>query len=178
MATSCFAAESRKAFDVPAGPAEKSLKTFSAQAGVEVVFATSSASNVKTNAVKGDLAPREALDHMLSGTGLIAEPNRQGGGLMVLRDPNGPRAALPASDRPPGRDSVVPSPAEVNRGKNSTADGGAIVLSPFEVKEATTGYLATNTMSGTRLNTSLEDLASSISVVEAADGRLRDARYQ
>src|SRR5262245_11916612 len=82
----CFAAESRKTSDVPAGPAETALKTFSAQAGIEVVFATSSASNVKTNAVKGELVPREALDRMLSGTGLTAEPNRQGGGLMVLRD--------------------------------------------------------------------------------------------
>lgn len=40
-----------------------------------------------------------------------------------------------------------------------------VQLSPFEVKESTTGYLATNTMSGTRLNSSLEDLGSSISVV-------------
>ncbi len=40
-----------------------------------------------------------------------------------------------------------------------------VELSPFEVKESTTGYMATNTMSGTRLNSSLEDLASSISVV-------------
>ena len=40
-----------------------------------------------------------------------------------------------------------------------------VKLSPFEVKESTTGYLATNTMSGTRLNARLEDLGSSISVV-------------
>ncbi|MEO6244309.1 MAG: TonB-dependent receptor plug domain-containing protein, partial [Opitutaceae bacterium] len=40
-----------------------------------------------------------------------------------------------------------------------------VQLSPFEVREATTGYLATNTMSGTRLNTNIDDLASSISVV-------------
>ncbi|HVS51086.1 MAG TPA: TonB-dependent receptor plug domain-containing protein [Opitutaceae bacterium] len=38
-------------------------------------------------------------------------------------------------------------------------------LSPFEVKEDSKGYYATTTMSGTRLNTRLEDLASAISVV-------------
>lgn len=49
----------------------------------------------------------------------------------------------------------------------ASATGGeeAVVLSPFEVTEANNGYYATNTMSGTRLNTKLEDLASSISVV-------------
>jgi hypothetical protein len=41
----------------------------------------------------------------------------------------------------------------------------AVQLSPFEVKENNLGYYAANTMSGTRLNTRIEDLASSISVV-------------
>jgi hypothetical protein len=41
----------------------------------------------------------------------------------------------------------------------------AVQLSPFEVREDTRGYYAANTMSGTRINTRLEDLAASISVV-------------
>ena len=44
----------------------------------------------------------------------------------------------------------------------------AVQLSPFEVKEANNGYYATNTMSGTRLNTKLEDIGASISVVTKA----------
>ena len=40
-----------------------------------------------------------------------------------------------------------------------------VQLSPFEVVADTKGYLATNTMSGTRLNSKLEDLGASISVV-------------
>lgn len=41
-----------------------------------------------------------------------------------------------------------------------------VVLSPFEVTtDSTRGYYASNTMSGTRLNSSIEDLASSITVV-------------
>ena len=47
----------------------------------------------------------------------------------------------------------------------TAANEPAVQLSPFEVKEDNTGYYATNTMSGTRMNTKLEDLASSISVV-------------
>jgi hypothetical protein len=40
-----------------------------------------------------------------------------------------------------------------------------VVLSPFEVRADARGYQATNTMSGTRLNTKLEDIAASITVV-------------
>jgi hypothetical protein len=47
----------------------------------------------------------------------------------------------------------------------STAGNDTVQLSPFEVRENNNGYYASNTMSGTRLNSKLEDLASSISVV-------------
>ena len=40
-----------------------------------------------------------------------------------------------------------------------------VALSPFEVVSDTKGYYSSNTMSGTRFNTKLEDLASSITVV-------------
>lgn len=40
-----------------------------------------------------------------------------------------------------------------------------VVLSPFEVKSDTKGYYSSNTMSGTRFNTKLEDLGSSITVM-------------
>ncbi len=45
-------------------------------------------------------------------------------------------------------------------------NGPIVELSPFEVKgDDSRGYLASNTLSGTRLNSKLEDLAASISVV-------------
>lgn len=47
----------------------------------------------------------------------------------------------------------------------AAATDEVIVLSPFEVVGTTRGYQATNTMSGTRFNTKLEDLASSITVM-------------
>ncbi len=49
---------------------------------------------------------------------------------------------------------------------SSTTPDETIVMSPFEVNSGSDrGYQATNTMSGTRLNSKLEDLGSSISVV-------------
>jgi hypothetical protein len=47
---------------------------------------------------------------------------------------------------------------------SETADE-TVQLSPFQVVADTRGYYAANTMSGTRLNTKLEDLASSITVM-------------
>lgn len=44
-------------------------------------------------------------------------------------------------------------------------DEDVVVLSPFEVVAETTGYYQTNTMSGTRLNSKIEDLAQSITVM-------------
>ena len=48
----------------------------------------------------------------------------------------------------------------------AAADEKVVTLSPFEVSAGTDrGYYASNSLSGTRLNSKLEDLASSISVV-------------
>ncbi|HEY0968391.1 MAG TPA: STN domain-containing protein [Opitutaceae bacterium] len=62
----------RRTFALPAESAELSLKRFSAQAGCEVLFASRLAKGVLTNPVQGDFPPREALERMLDGTGLVA----------------------------------------------------------------------------------------------------------
>ena len=58
------------------------------------------------------------------------------------------------------------APAASSPAGNAAADEKVIQLSPFEVNAALDrGYQASSTMSGTRLNSKLEDLAASISVV-------------
>lgn len=54
--------------------------------------------------------------------------------------------STPAADTPPSKDETL-------------------VLSPFEVVANNRGYYGANTMSGTRFNTKLEDLASSITIM-------------
>lgn len=81
------------------------MKQFSQQAGVDVVFATRVTDGVRTEAVKGDYVPLDALNQMLSGTPLVARPDDRTGAIMVSRgrapDPKGWRAALTtASDHP------------------------------------------------------------------------------
>lgn len=53
---------------------------------------------------------------------------------------------------------------EVSR-QDQDVSGETITLSPFEVVSDEKGYFASNTQSGTRFNTKLEDLASSVSVM-------------
>ena len=66
-----------------------------------------------------------------------------------------PAAPAPAS----APDQKKPIPVETK------PEEDVVSLSPFEVVSDTKGYYAANTMSGTRFNAKLEDLASSISVV-------------
>ena len=61
-------------------------------------------------------------------------------------------AAMEATQR-------APAAIETKAGENT------VVLSPFEVTSGGRGYYASSTMSGTRLNSKVEDLASSISVI-------------
>ena len=59
----------------------------------------------------------------------------------------------------------VPSVAATNS-TSAPASAEVVQLSPFEVSAAQDrGYLATSTMSGTRLNSKIEDIAASLSVV-------------
>jgi len=91
------------AFDLPAGIADKTLRTFSAQSGLEVVFAAESTRGVKTAAVRGRYVPIEALHRMLEGTVLKATQDPASGAFMINRtaDPNAQRTAQQrGSDRP------------------------------------------------------------------------------
>ncbi|MBI2513966.1 MAG: TonB-dependent receptor [Opitutae bacterium] len=81
------AAEPARAFDIPAGPAENALKAFSTQSGVELLFSTEAASGVRTNAVRGELPPSEAIERLLAGTELQAVRDAASGVLRITRVP-------------------------------------------------------------------------------------------
>lgn len=91
-------------FDLPAETADRALKRFSEQSGLEVLFPTRVARRVRTHSVKGELEPREALTRMLQGSGLIIIEDQRAKAFSIKpEDPekNGKRAARPMiSDRP------------------------------------------------------------------------------
>jgi len=204
--------EKRK-FDVPADLAEKSLRVFSVQSGSEVLFSSEAASGVRTNAIKGEFLPGEAVKRMLAGTALYVRDDRDGVFRIAATPlPKAPGAALnlDPSDRPgeaksgarsrdppPGASSNAQpnqiqtsqpqhnaSPPVKNRNLFSFLAGWlvagaaadaqtastppkdeAVVLSPFTVNaDRDTGYQATSTLAGTRLNTPIKDIGASISI--------------
>jgi TonB-dependent receptor len=97
-ASSRAADAAKKAFDVPAGAAVRTLKQFAAQAGSEIVFSPEVVGAVKTRAVLGQFTPREALDAMLANTGLVAAQEQKTGAFAVRKGelPNGQRVAQSA----------------------------------------------------------------------------------
>ena len=152
----------KRSFNVPAADAEKALKVFSEQARLEVLFPTALVTGVRTQSVSGDLPPREALTQMLAGTGLVAVQDEKTGALSLRAGAKEPAAKNGAAD--PSRVARLIGPADV--AKSTSTSEGVIELSPFVVGASNDrGYQALNTLSGTRLNTKLEDLGSSITVV-------------
>ena len=59
-----------RGFDIPAQSASSGVRAFAQQAGIRVIVAGRDADGRMTNAVRGDLEPREALDRLLARTGL------------------------------------------------------------------------------------------------------------
>jgi hypothetical protein len=71
-------------------------------------------------------------------------------------------SSTPAKNAPGPKDVLL---TQKNVATSGASDEDIILLSPFEVVSDNKGYMATNSASGTRLNSRLEDLASPISVV-------------
>ncbi|HEY0947603.1 MAG TPA: TonB-dependent receptor plug domain-containing protein, partial [Opitutaceae bacterium] len=95
------AAEGTRAFDIPAADATASLKQYAQQAGVELLYSTKEVEGEKTNALKGEFTPQEALTRLLASTRLIATPTRMNGAVAITRspDPNGATTSPEASAR-------------------------------------------------------------------------------
>lgn len=72
---------------------------------------------------------------------------------------------VPANPATPERATAVPDTRDVNAAAGGSDEQDTVVLSPFEVQADATGYFQSNTMSGTRLNSKIEDLGQSISVM-------------
>jgi len=87
-------APARRTYDLPAGNADQSLRRFSEQSGIQVIFPSEVVRNVRANAVQGNLTAREALDRMFAGTGLVAVQDAKTGALTVRKEIVAPKNAV------------------------------------------------------------------------------------
>ena len=161
--------DAKQSFDLRADTVETALKNFSAQSGCQVIVPTDLAAGVRTKTVRGRFTAREALDRLLAGTGLVAAQDERTGAFAVKKGtvPNAPRAARPSPARPAIVDEPVRpvTPAVPPENGSTTGEADVVELSPFFVKNSgDVGYVAENTLAGSRLNTRLRDTAASVSV--------------
>lgn len=98
-------------FDLPAGAAERTLKQFSERAGREVLFASDAVVDVRTNSVRGEFTPREAIERMLAGTKLTAVHEMKTGAIRVM--------SVAHANGKAGAAAAPPNPSPVTKKKAS-----------------------------------------------------------
>lgn len=103
-----------KSFDIPAGPAVDSLKKFTIQSGDSdrLLYSSTMLDGISTNSVKGRFEAFEALQQMLTGTGLVAVRDAKTGAFAVRKETpaeskNAARATPASRGRPLTRDGKV-----------------------------------------------------------------------
>jgi outer membrane receptor protein involved in Fe transport len=126
-----------------------SLRQFSTQSGEQLLYAADVVREVKTASVQGVFSAQDALDRMLSGTGLVAIRDPKTGAFNISRtDPN-------ASSRPPVKAPATVEPAPAASKASGNADD-VLTMTPFTVvTDADTGYGAVNANSITWFNVEL-----------------------
>ena len=164
-----FAAETVRAFDVPAGDALQTLKLAAQQARIEIMFPADTVRGIKTNEVKGRFGAREAIERMVANTELIVVEDASTHALSVRRKPSPPSARKASSstavDQPGAAAAAGATAAAAPATRANEPGEETITLSPFEVQsDKDTGYLSHNTASGSRLNAALRDTPAAISV--------------
>jgi len=178
--------EKRRMFDVPAGPASETLKLAAKKGRTEIVFASDLVAEYETRSVKGRYTVGEMLDRMLEATPLVAVPVSNGKAFgIVSRDRIKGNESKQSENQKP-LDNPPNPPMKIEKSKTARTLGSLIALaatplvsaqsdeaenevyelSPFAVDaQDSSGYAARSSLAGTRLNTPLRDVASTVSVV-------------
>ena len=92
-----------KEFNLATGDAATALTRFSEQSGEQVVFLIDAVQGITTHAVTGRFMPREALEKMVAGTGLVVQQDGPSGALAISRIAEAKKGVEDAA--PPSADS-------------------------------------------------------------------------
>ncbi|HRE81237.1 MAG TPA: hypothetical protein PLN52_09330 [Opitutaceae bacterium] len=171
-AASSGSSESQKIidFDIPSASASQTLKQYSAQAGLQVLYANSEVANVSTNAVKGSFTAQEALNQLLKDTPLVATRDQRNGAVAIGREiprPNGERAARPGrSGRPENSAPAVAERTPPIEAVPADRRDDLVQLSPFQVDtDKDDGFAASNAGTATRMSLEMRDVPAPYSVM-------------
>ncbi|MBI5424006.1 MAG: TonB-dependent receptor [Opitutae bacterium] len=92
-----FAEPTKKTYSISAGAASATLAAFTEQSGEQIVYPVEIVRGVRTNAVKGELSARAALEQLVAGTDLVVVQDASTGALGLRRASDQP-AMKPATD--------------------------------------------------------------------------------
>lgn len=129
------------AISIAAQPLDAALNELAAATGVPVAFSPALVAGKKAPAVKGNLTPREAVNQLLAGSGLVAT---QEGGSIVIKV-----AAASA------KDAVLPTVTVRAGAERETATG------PVQ------GYLAKRSATATKTDTPINETPQSVTIIGA-----------
>lgn len=88
IAGALAAEAAKKNYAIAAGPAVEALKAFTQQSGEQIVYPVEALQGVRTNAVNGELAARDALEALVAGTELRVVQDASTGALGLRRGPD------------------------------------------------------------------------------------------
>lgn len=140
-----------KPIDIPAQALDKALSALARQTGMRIVFSTDLTEGKQAVALKGTLAPQQALERLLAGSGLVLKALPDGGFTVAPQ----PQAAEKETTLP-----VVRVKAAAER---ETATGPVV------------GYVAKRSATGTKTDTPILETPQAITVVGAEEIRDRNA---
>ena len=95
-------------FDIPAGELKTAIDTYATQSGVQLIYKVAEVKGLAGKAVKGKMAPEEALSQLLEGTSLHVVRDASNA-VVIFRAPT----AAPASSAPKASIEPEGAPATV-----------------------------------------------------------------
>lgn len=149
-------APATSSFNIAAGPAESTLRTFAEQAvNTQFFFSAEVVKGIITSAINGEFSASDALEKMVAGSGLSVVQDNTTGALTVVRGPKDGPSGKPRADS-----------ARTTR-TNELADG-IVQMSPFEVPSTQDrGYLKTNSVTTSRIGVAIIKEPASIEIISS-----------
>ncbi len=83
-------------FDIASGDLNTALASYAKQSGVELFYQSRIVEGRSTQGLHGSFAPREALDQLLKGTGLVLAMDQSGA--LVVKEASAPQSGSAAGD--------------------------------------------------------------------------------
>jgi TonB-dependent receptor len=136
------AAAQTRQFSIDAQPAETAISILGRQGDVQVIAARKITRSIRTNAVRGEMSVGEALNRLLSGTGLAARQLGNGSYAIVARNPSTTvtsrpvaltraSALTPAGEMTPVAAAAAPQAAAEGAMQDAPVQQPEIVVSGF-----------------------------------------------